>query len=93
MVNRLCERLYVLEFGRVHRRRGRRPRCIASEAVQEAYLGTERVMTRRAAAAWSRGLRAGYGRGEVLHGVDLAVGTTASSSPCSARTAPASRRC
>jgi branched-chain amino acid transport system ATP-binding protein len=39
MVHRLCERLYVLEFGRCIAS-GPTPEVLASGAVQEAYLGT-----------------------------------------------------
>jgi branched-chain amino acid transport system ATP-binding protein len=40
MVRRLCERLYVLEFGRCIAE-GPAAEVLASDAVQEAYLGTE----------------------------------------------------
>ena len=39
MVTRLCERLYVLEFGRLIAE-GPAAEVLASDAVQEAYLGT-----------------------------------------------------
>ena len=39
MVTRLCERLYVLEFGRLIAE-GDATEVLASDAVQEAYLGT-----------------------------------------------------
>ena len=54
--------------------------------------GSALSTTRCAAAFAVRGIVAGYGDVEVLHGVDLQVAARARSSRCSAPTAPASRR-
>ena len=69
MVRRLCERLYVLEHGRciavrTHRRGGRERGRARGLPGQERRMSSAPVLS-------VRGLRAGYGGGEVLHGVDL----------------------
>ena len=97
LVMRVCGTVHVLDFGQVIAS-GPPEEVRRNPAVQEAYLGqprTPRPRRRRRAAGRGitiEGVRAAYGRIEVLHGVDVRV-PGGSVFALLGQTAPARARC